>query len=90
MKRCTRCILPETFPGIRFDEEGICNFCLEFKGLEHLEGKKAEYKQKFETLVRDYKGKSSYDALMCYSGGKDSTYTIINLKEEYGLFRKIT
>jgi len=85
MKRCTRCILPETFPGIRFDEDGICNFCLEFKGLEHLEEKKAEYKQKFETLVRDYKGKSSYDALMCYSGGKDSTYTIITLKEEYGL-----
>lgn len=85
MKRCTRCILPETFPGIRFDERGICNFCLEFKGLEHLEGKKAEYRQKFETLVGDYKGKSSYDVLMCYSGGKDSTYTIINLKEEYGL-----
>ena len=85
MKRCTRCILPETFPGIRFDEDGVCNFCLEFKGLEHLEGKKAEYKQKFETLIRDHKGKSSYDALMCYSGGKDSTYTIINLKEEYGL-----
>jgi len=85
MKRCTRCVLPETFPGIRFDENGICNFCLEFKGLEHLEGKKAEYKQKFETLVRDYKGKSSYDALMCYSGGKDSTYTLTILKEKYDL-----
>lgn len=85
MKRCTRCILPETFPGIRFDEDGICNFCLEFKGLDHLEGKKAEYRQKFETLVRDYKGKSSYDALVCYSGGKDSTYTLTVLKEKYDL-----
>ncbi len=85
MKRCIRCVLPETFPGIRFDKDGICNFCLEFEGLEYLEGKKAEYRQKFERLVRDYRGKSSYDALMCYSGGKDSTYTLTVLKEKYDL-----
>jgi len=23
MRRCTRCILPETFPGIEFDENGV-------------------------------------------------------------------
>ena len=27
MKRCTRCVLPETFPGIQFDEEGVCQYC---------------------------------------------------------------
>jgi tRNA(Ile)-lysidine synthase TilS/MesJ len=85
MNRCIKCILPETFPGIRFNEEGVCNFCLEFKGLKHLEDKKTEYKKKFETLVKEYKGKNSYDALMCYSGGKDSTYTSIILKNEYKL-----
>jgi tRNA(Ile)-lysidine synthase TilS/MesJ len=85
MNRCIKCILPETFPGIRFNEEGVCNFCLEFKGLKHLEDKKTEYKKKFETLVKEYKGKNSYDALICYSGGKDSTYTSIMLKNEYKL-----
>jgi tRNA(Ile)-lysidine synthase TilS/MesJ len=85
MNRCIKCILPETFPGIRFNEEGVCNFCLEFKGLKHLEDKKTEYKKKFETLVNEYKGKNSYDALMCYSGGKDSTYTSIILRNEYRL-----
>lgn len=85
MNRCIKCILPETFPGIRFNEEGVCNFCLEFKGLKHLEDKKEEYKKKFEKLVNEYKGKNSYDALMCYSGGKDSTYTSIILKNEYKL-----
>jgi tRNA(Ile)-lysidine synthase TilS/MesJ len=85
MKRCVRCILPETFPGIRFNKDGICNFCLEFKGLDYLKEKKAEYKQKFEILVKENKGKSSYDALMCYSGGKDSTYTLTVLKEKYDL-----
>ncbi len=85
LRICSNCVLPETFPGIRFDSQGVCNFCLEFKRVKNLEEKKKEYKQKFERLVREYKGKNSYDALMCYSGGKDSTYTLIILKEEYSL-----
>ncbi len=85
MNHCVRCILPETFPGIRFNEEGVCNYCLEFKGIKHLKDKKNEYEKKFETLIEEYKGKNSYDALMCYSGGKDSTYTSILLKNKYKL-----
>jgi len=27
MRLCTRCILPETLPGIHFDEEGVCQYC---------------------------------------------------------------
>ena len=27
LKRCTRCLLPETFPGLHFDDQGICNIC---------------------------------------------------------------
>ena len=25
MKRCQKCIMPETLPGIQFNENGICN-----------------------------------------------------------------
>ncbi|UCG53402.1 MAG: hypothetical protein JSW58_07570 [Candidatus Latescibacterota bacterium] len=50
-----------------------------------MEVKKQEYRQRFESLLHEYKGKGTYDALMCYSGGKDSTYTLAILKEEYGL-----
>lgn len=38
MKRCTKYILPETFPGIEFDENGICNCCLNY-GLARKERK---------------------------------------------------
>lgn len=31
LKRCTRCILPETFPGIEFDEDGVCNYCRDYE-----------------------------------------------------------
>ncbi|MCJ7498229.1 MAG: 7-cyano-7-deazaguanine synthase [candidate division Zixibacteria bacterium] len=85
MKICSNCVLPETFPGISFDQNGICNFCREFKGKERLEKEKEKYRQRFDELLSKFKGLSSYDALMAYSGGKDSTYTLYILKEKYGL-----
>jgi hypothetical protein len=85
MKRCINCVLPEAFPGIHFNDEGVCNICLSFKGKENLDQKKQEYKEKFEILVEKYKGQETYDALMSYSGGKDSTYTLYILKESFGL-----
>ena len=85
MKRCKVCVLPETFPGVRFNEEGVCNFCVSYKGVENQEKKKLKYRKKFEDLIERYKGKSSYDALLSYSGGKDSTYVLTLLKEKYDL-----
>jgi hypothetical protein len=85
MKRCNRCVLPETFPGISFDEEGVCNFCRSFKGKEALEESKEKYKARFEELLEKGRRKGGYDCLMAYSGGKDSTYTLVVLKEQYDL-----
>ena len=85
LKTCRRCVLPESFPGIRFNEEGICNFCLAFKGGGDQLKQKAEYRKKFEALVEEYRGSAAYDALTCFSGGKDSTHTLIVLKEQYKL-----
>jgi len=90
LKICSVCILPETFPGIGFDTEGVCNFCRKFEGkaLRLAEDKK-KYERKFHVLlakIRDSKSTTrSYDILMAYSGGKDSTYTMYLLKEKYGL-----
>jgi tRNA(Ile)-lysidine synthase TilS/MesJ len=85
MKYCNRCILPENFPGVRFDENGTCNHCLDYKGSDVIDCKKAEYENRFANLITHYKGKSDYDVLMAYSGGKDSTYTLDILKNRYHL-----
>ena len=29
IKRCTRCVMPETWAGIIFDDDGVCNICRE-------------------------------------------------------------
>ena len=85
MKICTKCVLPETFPGIRFNDEGVCNQCLEHKTSANEPAKQAEYRNKFAALIEENRKKGAYDALMCYSGGKDSSYTLAVLKEKYSL-----
>ena len=83
MKRCANCVLPETFPGIDFNDKGICNHCRAFRGAEQLEVSKKKYRKKFEKLLNTYGKTGTYDCIMAYSGGKDSTYTLVVLREKY-------
>jgi len=87
IKICTHCILPETFPGITFNESGVCNHCqreasLKTRGAE----RKAEYRRELDKLIENVKGSApAYDAIIAYSGGKDSSYTLMLLRKLYGL-----
>jgi predicted PP-loop superfamily ATPase len=91
LRLCSTCILPETFPGIEFDDEGKCNFCRKnTKPLEAAAEEKRKYEQKFINLLNDQilpdrTNSRAYDILMAYSGGKDSTYTMSLLKLKYDL-----
>ncbi len=85
MRICRNCVLPETFPGIGFDQEGICNFCRDFKGKNQVKKSKRDYHKKFERLLAEKRDGGTYDCLMAYSGGKDSTYTLHLLKEKFRL-----
>ncbi len=85
MKICKRCVLPENFPHIGIDEGGICNLCRAYKGKRQAEILKQEYKKRFERLLEGRRPRGEYDILMCYSGGKDSTYTLGLLKNIYKL-----
>jgi tRNA(Ile)-lysidine synthase TilS/MesJ len=82
-----RCILPETFPGITFDTGGVCNYCLrDEKIIEKVPEKRKEYRKRLDELIREVKSTAPvYDAIMAYSGGKDSSYTLKLLREHYDL-----
>lgn len=86
LKRCTRCILPETFPGIKFDEEGVCNYCLASANtLQKQDRLRERLRHKFHDILEQIRGQNQYDCLMSWSGGKDSTFTLMLLKQEYDL-----
>jgi predicted PP-loop superfamily ATPase len=92
-KICRNCILPGSFPGITFNDDGVCNFCQKHNGKQdRLPEEKKKYKQKFLELLNQLvtkpriRGiKRAYDVLVSYSGGKDSTYTLWLLKTRYRL-----
>jgi len=80
LKRCTKCILPETFPYIEFDEEGVCNYCrnynkIDFKGHDAL----AEFVKKYRN------SNNEPECLMPFSGGRDSSFALHYVKNEIGL-----
>ncbi|MBN1824267.1 MAG: N-acetyl sugar amidotransferase [Endomicrobiales bacterium] len=82
MKRCTKCITPETHETIHFDEKGVCSICRqhEFKK-EKIDW--ARKKKDLDALVTEYRGKYQYDCIVPFSGGKDSTWTLYYLIKEY-------
>lgn len=77
LRRCTRCILPETFPGIDFDEDGVCSVCRAFAPPTY---------SGLDALERDLRAASpdGRTVLVCLSGGRDSCY-ILHLIVEMGL-----
>lgn len=85
MRICNNCVLNENFPSIDFDENGVCNYCHSSKKTETQKAQKDKYEAKFLSLIPQFKGKSTYDCLVAFSGGKDSTYTLHLIKNHYNL-----
>jgi len=84
-QRCSKCILSSSFPNIEFNEEGICNFCDDQLYSSTEERTINESQSKISKLFESKKGTAEYDAVMCYSGGKDSTYTLMTAVRKYRL-----
>jgi predicted PP-loop superfamily ATPase len=88
MKICSNCILPDTFPGINFNTGNVCNICNKYEvRKKNIANEKKKYEQKFLDLFvnLDKPAGRSYDVVMAYSGGKDSTYTMSLFKRKYNL-----
>ncbi len=84
LKRCTRCVTPETHETIVFDQEGVCNICRQNEYKQDVINWEAK-KKELDELVDGYRDKYDYDCVVPFSGGKDSTWTLYYLVKEYGL-----
>lgn len=85
LRRCSCCVLPETFPFIEFDDKGVCNYCLSYKpryaGMHPTETRKA-FIDSLETYRRSG---NEPDVLVPFSGGRDSSYGLHLIHKEFGL-----
>lgn len=80
LKRCTKCLLPETFPYISYDKEEVCNYCnnyhtIDFKGESALARVADSFRRK--------DGKP--ECLVPFSGGRDSSFALHYVVKELGL-----
>jgi hypothetical protein len=80
LKRCTKCVLPETFPGISYDSEGVCNYCRDYAPVE-VAGEAA-----LLGFLSKYRGKGTkYDCIVPLSGGRDSAFVLHQMVRKYGM-----
>ena len=80
MRYCKKCVMPDTRPGISFNEEGICSACQSVERRKKINWDKRF--QELEELCDKYRGMNgdSYDCAIAVSGGKDSHYQVHLMK----------
>jgi len=80
MRRCSRCLLPNTMPFIAYDAEGVCNYCHNYQPWERHHPSVLK-----EKLDRARSKDGSPDCIVAFSGGRDSSYGLHLLKAEHGM-----
>jgi hypothetical protein len=71
LRRCTRCLLPETFPYIEFDHNGVCNYCNHYKPQD-----KVQPIENLKSLVEPYRSKDGIRIALSFQRSRDSTYSL--------------
>lgn len=82
MQHCKRCVMPDTRPGIKFDENGVCYPCLAADKAKHTDWvvRHKEWLDLCDTHIRRHKDQP-YDSVLPSSGGKDSHVQAQRMRE---------
>ena len=81
LKYCLKCVIPETRPHTEIGSDGICSACKYFEERKQIDWYKR--KKALINILEKYreKNKNFYDCIVPSSGGKDSTYQAIKIRE---------
>ena len=87
MKYCKNCLFPETKPDLSFNDSGVCSACVAAEekdnGIDWLVREK-----ELETICNHYRDLSEtpkYDCIIPVSGGKDSTFQAITMRDKFNM-----
>ena len=81
MKYCTKCVMPDTRPGISFNEDGVCSACQSYERRKSINWN--ERYHELEQICDKYRkinGSGNPDCAIAVSGGKDSHFQVHLMK----------
>lgn len=92
--RCSQCVISSRVGGVTLTN-GVCNLCLEYnrsidKDEQAWREKHVSHQERaLDALLKEYqgKGRGRYDAILLFSGGRDSVYMLNRLRREYPKLR---
>jgi hypothetical protein len=71
LRRCAKCILPSSMPYITFDDNGICNYCNNYRPRNN-----PKPVDEIERLVMPYRSANAPECIIPFSGGRDSSWSL--------------
>jgi hypothetical protein len=85
VKQCEQCGLFSGSFGVTIDANGLCNYCNHWKAQSQRLTNYSALGEFLDDRVQKLRGRGPYDALVGFSGGKDSTYAVHTLAQRFGL-----
>jgi N-acetyl sugar amidotransferase len=78
---CKKCVMPSTKPDLHLDDHGVCNACRSYETRKEVDW--VERKTELIEILDRYKSKDgqNWDCIIPVSGGKDSTYQVVQMLE---------
>jgi len=85
MRYCKKCVMPDTRPGIIFDEKCVCRPCNVAEERKQINWDKRL--KELEEMCGRFRKKNGnyYDCIVAVSGGKDSYFQVYVMKELMGM-----
>lgn len=76
---CRRCVMPSTKPDLHLDEEGVCNACRSFEKRKDVDWNLR--REELLVILERYRSKdgTNWDCIIPVSGGKDSTFQVVQM-----------
>jgi len=84
MKYCKKCIIPDTRPHIIFNDDGVCQACINNEKQKTVNWD-ARYEELRAICNKYRRDDCYYDCIIAVSGGKDSTFLTYVMKEEMNM-----
>jgi glucosamine--fructose-6-phosphate aminotransferase (isomerizing) len=80
LRRCSRCILPETMPFISFGADGVCNYCANYSSRNNPKPRAV-----LDALLSRYRISGDGRCIMPFSGGRDSSFALHLVTKEFDM-----